>query len=143
MTRWGAMAAGLIREFGLTPEAAAAPQHDKRKPVAVGRDQVLAAFVRNRPPPPAATPQPRPTHRQAEPEPISNAAWDEICAGLFVGNLVGSRRKWGPAPGESGCRVPLGVLKRNRLARSSGPQPPSVSSCRHRLTSMAGRPTAP
>jgi hypothetical protein len=108
------------------------------------RESILGAFMRNRPPPqpaapppapeprsPQQVPQPRPAAPQppsaarpwfapaAQPqerEPISEAAWDEICGGFFVGNLDWSRRKWGPAPGESGCRVPLAILRRNRLA---------------------------
>jgi hypothetical protein len=40
--------------------------------------------------------------------------WSKARPG-FVGNLDWSRRKWGPPPGESECRVPLAVLKRNRL----------------------------
>jgi predicted RNA-binding Zn ribbon-like protein len=51
----------------------------------------------------------------AEREEISEAAYDEIVAGWRAGNLAWAR-KWGPAPGEVGCRVPLAVLKRNRLA---------------------------
>ena len=51
----------------------------------------------------------------AEREEISEAAYDEIVVGWRAGNLAWAR-KWGPAPGEVGCRVPLAVLKRNRLA---------------------------
>jgi|SRR5215813_5533729 len=91
-----------------------------------GRESILAAFNRSRAPPPQPRPkeQPRPAARQAQPEPeISEAAYDEFCAGFFVGNISWPRKLLGPAPGESGCRVPLAVLKRNRL-REHGLQPP-------------------
>ncbi len=54
--------------------------------------------------------------RQAEPDPISEAAYDEILAGFLAGNLAWARRKWGPAPGEVGCRIPVAILRRNGLA---------------------------
>jgi hypothetical protein len=47
---------------------------------------------------------------------MSEAGLDEIVAGWLAGNLEWPQRMLGPAPGESGCRVPLPVLKRNRLA---------------------------
>jgi hypothetical protein len=109
----GSMAAALLRDFGATDAAAAPP--DDGKPVVAGRESVLAAFARNRTPPQPAAPQPRPPERQAEPE-ITEAAFDEYVAGWVAGNIEWPRRMLGPAPGESGCRVPLPVLKRNRLA---------------------------
>jgi len=94
------------------------------------RESILGSFLRNRPqpqpaaPPPAPPrspqPQPRPPERQAErraePEPLNDAAVDELLAGYAVGNLAWPRRQLGPKPGEPGCRIPLAVLKRNRLA---------------------------
>jgi hypothetical protein len=113
----GPMAAAVLPEFGQT----ATPRHDlPDRPWTETRGSAGRAA--------GAKPtlgfggtsqlsQPQPAKRQAEPEPeISEAGWDEICAGFFVGNLVWSRWKWGPPPGESGCRVPLAVLKRNRSA---------------------------
>jgi hypothetical protein len=100
---------------------------DAEMPEAPTRASILAAFARDRTPPqPAASPRPAPPQptppprpqRQAAPaerEEIGEAAYDEIVAGWKAGNLAWAR-KWGPAPGEVGCRVPLAVLKRNRLA---------------------------
>ena len=48
--------------------------------------------------------------REAEPE-ITEAAFDEYVAGWVAGNIEWPRRMLGPAPGESGCRVPVAVLK--------------------------------
>jgi hypothetical protein len=67
------------------------------------RDSILAAFARNRvPPEPVAPPPvpPRPTEPEPERDEISEAGWDEICSGYYVGNLDWSRRKWGPPPGD-------------------------------------------
>jgi hypothetical protein len=114
---------------GKAPELAAAPavpapQHDDRKPVAAGREQILAAFARSRTPPqPApqpqaprpAPPQPRP-QRQAEPEPISDEAWDEFCAGFRFGTFKWNVRRLGPEPGDPDCKVPRHILRRNGLA---------------------------
>jgi hypothetical protein len=108
------------------PEAAAAPadpaaQHDDRNPVADDREQILAAFARNRTPPQPAkppAPQPRPAVRQAgpaEPE-FSDAAWDEFCAGFRFGTLKWNTRRLGPEPFQPGCRAPKHILKRNGLA---------------------------
>jgi hypothetical protein len=118
------------------PQAAAIPDAaigeepaavDAEMPEAPTRASILAAFARDRTPPqPAASPRPAPPQptppprpqRQAAPaerEEIGEAAYDEIVAGWKAGNLAWAR-KWGPAPGEVGCRVPLAVLKRNRLA---------------------------
>jgi hypothetical protein len=90
------------------------------------RELVLASFMRSRPQPqpaapqPAHQPQPRPPERprQVEPEQerLSEAAIDELLAGYAVGNLAWPRRQLGPKPGEPGCRIPHAVLRRNRLA---------------------------
>jgi hypothetical protein len=93
---------------------------DNHRPVVAGRDQVLAAFARKTPPQPA-TPQPRPPERRVERQArpveseMTEEGYDEIVAGWVAGNLAWAR-KWGPPPGEAGCRVPIAVLKRNRLA---------------------------
>jgi len=48
------------------PDTSGSRAPDGRSPAA-GRERVLAAFARNRTPPKPATPQPRPSVRQAEP----------------------------------------------------------------------------
>jgi hypothetical protein len=89
------------------------------------RDTILRAFLRNRPqPPPAPQPapprspqpaQPRPPERQAErraqPEPISEAAWEEFVAGFMAGNINWNARRLGPEPGQPGCRAPQRILR--------------------------------
>jgi hypothetical protein len=87
----GPSAAAILRKFGKDDGApsqeapAAAPAvPDDRRPVATNRQEILAAFARNRTPPQPATPQPRPAQRQAEPE-ITEAAFDEYVAGWVIG----------------------------------------------------------
>jgi hypothetical protein len=100
------------------PEAAAAPadpaaQHDDRKLVAEGRQQVLAAFARNRTPPSPqpASPQPRPAVRQVErpPErqaaPISREGWKELVSGYMAGNVNWNVKRLGAPPGDPDCAV--------------------------------------
>ena len=100
--------------------AAAPAVADDRNPVADDREQILAAFARNRTPPQPAkppAPQPRPAVRQAgpaEPE-FSDAAWDEFCAGFRFGTLKWNTRRLGPGPFQPGCRAPKHILKRNGL----------------------------
>jgi hypothetical protein len=105
-----------MQKFGRTDvQAGFAQIGDPAPPDAVpGREAIAAALRRGRTPPQPATPQPRP-ERQAEPE-ITEAAFDEYVAGWVAGNIEWPRQMLGPAPGESGCRVPVAVLKRNRLA---------------------------
>ena len=97
---------------GKTSEAAAAP-------VAVGRDQVLAAFARSRAQalPQPAPPQPRPQRQAvpAEPE-MTEEAVDELIAGWRVGNLAWPKRLLGAEPGHPDCRLSPSVLRRNGLA---------------------------
>ena len=129
----GSMAAALMRDIGQTldavaqagdgdggamsPEVATAAPEAQPDDHGVTRENIIARFKRNRTPAQPATPQPRPAERQAEPEgEVSEEALDEFCAGFFVGNISWPRKLLGPAPGESGCRVPIAVLKRNRLA---------------------------
>jgi hypothetical protein len=77
----------------------------KSSPGEPSRESILAAFARNRvPPQPAAPqprpaqPQPRPPQRQAEPEPLSDAAIDELIAGWKAGNLKWPHRLLGGEP---------------------------------------------
>ncbi len=106
--------------------APAAPPQSDDPPPAAGREQILAAFARNRTPPPVA-PQPAqppsparpwfaPGPQPQEQEDLSEAAIDELLAGFAVGNMRWPRRLLGPAPGEDGCRISAAALRRNRLA---------------------------
>jgi hypothetical protein len=120
----GSQAAALLQKFG-RPDAqaalahageghASAPQPVDRKPVAPGREAILAAFARNRTAPPPATPQPRPA-RQVDPEPLSDEATDELIQGWKAGNLPWPRRLLGGEPGHADCRLSPAALRRNRL----------------------------
>ena len=78
------------------------------------RDSILAAFARNRVPPqpvPQPVPQPRPPQRQAEPEPTSDDGWEEIIAGFMAGTVNWNVRRFGPEPGQPGCRAPRNILR--------------------------------
>jgi hypothetical protein len=99
----GPTAASLMRKFGKD-----APEGEPT------RESIIAALRRGRTAPQPATPQPGPAQRQVEPE-ITETAFDEYVAGWVAGNLEWPRQMFGPAPGENGCRVPVAVLKRNRL----------------------------
>jgi hypothetical protein len=98
----------------MAAESPAAPPDDGA-PVAAGREQVLAAFARNRTPPPLAAPQPAQQHpqpeRQPEPERISDDGWEEIIAGYKAGMVHWNVRRLGPEPGQPGCRAPRNVLR--------------------------------
>jgi hypothetical protein len=86
------------------------------------RQSILAAFARNRtppqpaPPPRSAPPPARQAQRQAAPEPLSDAAIDELISGWKAGNLAWPRRLLGGEPGEGDCRVSRAALRRNGLA---------------------------
>jgi bifunctional non-homologous end joining protein LigD len=92
-----------------------APQSDDRKPVAEGRQQVLAAFARSRAQalPQPAPPQPRPDRREAAPaEPEFTAeGWMELVGGYVAGNVNWNTRRLGAPPGSPNCRAPRDVLR--------------------------------
>ncbi len=106
--------------LGNQPAVPAAQPDDGKPVVAEGRQQVLAAFARNRTPPsprPAA-PQPRPPERpwfagpeapQPESE-MTDDGWRFVLEGYVVRSVVWAK-KHGPPPGTEGCRVPRGILK--------------------------------
>jgi hypothetical protein len=108
-----------VAEPASDPPEAAAP------PGAVGREQVLAAFARNRTPasPEPAAPQPRPPERPwfvgpKAPQPkseMTEEAWEELISGFVAGNVNWNARRLGPEPGNPGCRAPQSVLRRYRL----------------------------
>jgi hypothetical protein len=107
-----------VAEPASDPPEAAAP------PGAVGREQVLAAFARNRTlasPPPAA-PEPRPAEKpwfagprvpQQERE-MTDEGWRFVLSGYVAGNLAWAA-KHGPPPRAEGCRVPTRILREFRL----------------------------
>jgi len=127
-----AQAAPPANGSGPSGDNAAEPAADDAKtPGEPSRESILVAF--NRKPPVAglqgqkqehrdreqpkpATPQPRPQPRPQVQTDLSEAAIDELLAGFAVGNLPWPRRLLGPDPGHPDCRIPLAVLKRNRLA---------------------------
>jgi len=76
------------------------------------RESILAAFNRNRTPPqpaPQPVPQPRPPERQAEQ--ISDEGWEELIAGFMAGMVNWNTRRFGPEPGQPGCRAPRNILR--------------------------------
>jgi hypothetical protein len=112
------LAAAPASDVPEVPEAAPPPAAppDDRKPVAEGRQQVLAAFARNRTPPSPqpAPPQPRPVVRQVEPAEfeMTEEAWEELIAGFVAGNVNWNMRRLGGEPGSQDCRAPRSVLRR-------------------------------
>jgi hypothetical protein len=91
--------AGLIASFSKAPKPNSEP---------VTRNAIAARFIRKDVGP---IPKPRSVQRQAQPEPYSDLAWDEVLNAYTHGLLNWNARHLGPAPGEEGCCVPLRVLK--------------------------------
>jgi hypothetical protein len=104
----------------LAPEgkavAAAAPGAlpDAARPVAEGRESIVAAFKRNQPQQPVA-PRDRPPERQAEPEGMTDPGWRFLLEGYRAGNLAWPA-KHGPPPEAAGCKVPRHILREYRFS---------------------------
>jgi hypothetical protein len=116
-------AAPAKEAFQTTP--CGSPAKPPKPPAEPTRESIMAAFNRPRQPQPAP-PQHQPAQRQPErpwfagerqaaPEPLSDAAVDELVAGWKAGNLAWPRKLLGEEPGHPDCRVSRAALRRNGL----------------------------